>query len=321
MDFIKHIAAMAAGLVAMALSLALASCDNDCPCRCRGAHTQHVSFDWSADPGASPQGMRLWFYPRSWQGAPTPVDIAGRDGGDIAVPAGTYDVIAYNNDTQWIVFDGTDDFGRHTLSTRDADILEPLRDTPSRAAAVTGDGQRVAAPPEPVWAASVTALAVGAADTVHLAPSPLHCNYRFVFKVAGPLGHVVRASASLSGMSAGVSAGTGAHRGDVCTHPLAAVADAAAGTVSGSFCTFGVTGDPAVRNRLALYVVMDDGRAYKYVRGDNLDVTAQIRGARDPRNVTLEVGGITLPAGTGGEGAGFDIIADDWQDVSRDIVL
>lgn len=89
----------------LALSSA-ASCshkDIECP---YGTQKIHIVFDWSHAPGADVTGMTLFFYSQE-NGAVRQFDIAGRDGGDVALPIGTYRMIACNNDLPGIMLEGT----------------------------------------------------------------------------------------------------------------------------------------------------------------------------------------------------------------------
>lgn len=306
-------------LLCTALALSLAGCNTDPlgePCHC-ASRPQRVEFDWSADTGASPGGMRLWFYPLDWQGEAIPVDLPGRDGGNLSLPEGHYHIAAYNNDTEWLIPSGTWDFFAHALSTPDAGPYSPLGISAARAAG----SQRVAACPEPLWMTSARNIYIGAGDTLRMSPTPMHCIYTYTFEGLDSLEHVTSASASISGMSAAVMPSTLTHRGDACTHPLQSKVDAVHGTVSGSFYTFGVPQDTAIHQRIALYVVLDDGRRYKFTQGNALDVTGQIRGASDRHRVNLVIRGLHIPGPDGkqGDGSGFDPSADDWQDEHVDV--
>lgn len=282
---------------------------------------QTVRYDWSADPQASATGMRVWFYPRDWDGQPIPADFGSRDGGEVSLPAGSYDIVSYNNDTEWLMADGTEGYESHSLSTRDADLLEPLAGMGRTSTAATDTAERVAACPEPAWGASVRSMPITSGDTVILRPVPLHCTYTFAFVGIDSLELVSRASASISGMSAAVNLGTLSHRGDLCTHPLSAQVDASHHIIKGRFYTFGVPQGSTSANRMSLFLIMKDGRKIKFTQGPMLDVTSQIRSAPDPRNVDITVTGLHLPAPTDSVEGSFDIGADDWQDVNINLPI
>lgn len=317
-------------ITVLGLAAALASCsDTDTLCPgCKPcvppAKGQQVAYDWQLDPSASPQGMRLWLYPRDWAGDPMPLDLPGRDGGEIRVDAGRYDIISYNNDTEWITVSGHDTFLGHTLSTPASELLEPLtRGHMARVPSLAPEaGQQVAACPEPVWAAAGAETDVPESGLVTLRPVPLHCHYTYVFEDVGPLDHVLAASASISDMASQVQAATAQAGGDFCTLPLAATIDRDNDCIRGEFYTFGVPADSDPDNRMGLYVLMDDGKGYKFTEGDNLDVTAQIASAPDRREVHIVVRGVQIPDNTQAETGDFSVNVDDWgDDIIHDIPI
>lgn len=283
---------------------------------------QHVGFDWSLDPWASPAGMRLWLYPDDWEGSPMPLDIPGRNGGEVAITPGHYHVISYNNDTEWIIPTATENYSGHSLATRDAGILEPLGIRNSRS--MNADStERVAAYPEPVWACNCEAdIKADSQLTMH--PQPLVGHYSFTFEDVGSTAHVAKASASISGMAASVNLSTLQADTAQCIHPLRAVVNAQDSTISGEFYSFGASPASGRRNRMALYLVMDNGEAYKFTQGSNLDVTDQIDTAPDPQNVEIRIKGVRIP-GTGtseSEAQEFEVNVDDWgSDVKVNIPI
>lgn len=316
-----------ASLLVAAVLTGCSDTDRLCaPCGCDEPEPegQRVAYDWSLDPEAQPEGMRLWFYPLDWAGQAMPVDLPGRDGGEILVTPGRYALLAHNNDNEWVLHSGTDTYGGHTVSTGDAGLFDPLfggMRTRTAARADETDGERVAACPEPTWGASSDETDVRSDSRITLRPTPLHCTYTYTFEDVGPLEHVANASASISGMAASVDLSTLSRTGETCTHPLSAEIDRTDDDIKGHFYTFGVTGDKDVRNRMALYVVMDDGTGYKFTQGDNLDVTAQIDAAPDPRHVNLVIRGVRIPD-EGGSPSDFNVKVDDWgDDVVQDIPL
>lgn len=310
---------------AAAAALTLASCsDTDQLGSMQCAHPyvrQHIAFDWSLDPSASPAGMRIWLYPLDWKGDAHPVDLPGRDGSDVSVTPGRYRLISYNNDLEWVLPSGETEYGSHLLSTRDADILEPLRRATASRSGSTDSGQRVAACPEPVWGAKADTVDIKSDSQIVLSPAPLHCHYTFTFEDVGPLSHVAAASASISGMTPGIEMASLSKAPGLCTHPLAATVDRDGDSISGDFYTFGVPGTPGGENRMSLYVLMDNGDGYRFTQGDNLDVTSQIESAPDPRNVHLIIRGIHIPDVSAASGD-FHIEVDGWgDDVHRDLPL
>lgn len=320
-------------ILALALPV-LAGCRLEPPCGCGGegggaaSGKQHVVFDWSLDPEASPAGMRLWLYPQDWKGEAFPLDLPGRDGGEVRLDPGNYLLIAFNNDSEWTYTADREDFFALSLQTRDATLLEPLEggasfrnEAGTRSGVLPEGAERVAACPDAVWTASAS-VNFSDSSTVTLQPTPMHCHYTFRFEMNGSLQHVAKASASISGMSAACLPSTLGHRGDLCTLPLAASFSPDGNDIHGDFLTFGVPPDSQSRNRMALYLVMDNGKAYKFTEGENLDVTQQIHSASNPREVQLIIRGLTVPNPATGDEHAFEIGVDDWDsDVNINLPL
>lgn len=73
----------------------------------------NVVFEWDHASDADVEGMTLLFYPLEGDGRTWRFDIAGKDGGPIMIPSGTYEMIAFNNDLPGIILGATE--SRSTL--------------------------------------------------------------------------------------------------------------------------------------------------------------------------------------------------------------
>lgn len=280
-----------------------------------------VAYDWSDAPAAEAEGMRIWLYPQTADGAaPELRDFAGLSGGKVSgLFEGRYHIISHNNDTELITYTDRDIHGAHRAGTRDADILEPM----SRADGVSSSGirsegdERVAATPDRLWLANATDVDVKDGGVIALAPKQVHCRYTYEFRNVGHTDGIVGVSASISGMSAGVMLADGSHIGTTVTHPLEAAIDAEGERIYGESYTFGYMAQSNVPHRMALYVIMSNGQKYKYTEGEYLDVTSQVRNAPDPKNVHIVIDGLQLP--TPVSGGTFDPSVSDWEEENRDI--
>lgn len=300
--------------------IAMNSCNTDELCYDHPHDGQfYIRFDWSAAPDANPTGMRVWFYSQA-DADPYFVDT-NADKDSVEVREFNYHILAHNNDTEWITFVGTHSYQSHTLTTRDGGLLEPLG-AAYRGAGLRADNDddRIAVAPEPVWAVGRENIQVTHGDTLVLAPQPMHCHYTYEFRNVGSLKHVAHVSAAISGMADGVNISTGRLSGTTCTIPLEAVYGGDSHSIVGSFYTFGHNPDVALPHRMALYVVMDDGKQYKYVSGDYLDVTAQVHNAPDPREVHIVVEGLQIPTAIE-NGSGFAVDLTAWDEVNHEIVM
>lgn len=279
----------------------------------------YIHFDWSDAPEATPSGMRVWFYPLTGADSYT-VDLSATDD-NVEIRELDYHILAHNNGTEWLTFTGTDAYHTHTITTRDGGLLEPMG-AAYRASTLSNDNDdsRIAVAPEPVYSVGVENITVHHGDGLTLKPQARHCHYTYEFRNVGSLKHVAHISAAISGMADGINLVSGEHSTTTCTIPVEAGAGSDGTSIVGSFYTFGHHPDITAPHRMSLYVVMDDGKQYKYVTGDYLDVTSQIHDAPDPRNVHIIINGLELPTAIE-NGSGFTVDLNDWEDVNYDIEM
>ena len=89
------------------LTVAMSSCahkDIECPA---GAAPIEILFEWDNARDADVAGMTLFFYPTDGKGHIWRFDIAGRDGGPVDIPPGTYRMVACNNDVAGLALEDT----------------------------------------------------------------------------------------------------------------------------------------------------------------------------------------------------------------------
>lgn len=279
-----------------------------------------VVFDWSDAPDAAPEGMRILAH-SAYANTHNIYDVAP-SGGYIDMVNDTYSIIAFNNDSEWVTHQNSDDFHTHVATTRECDILEPMYGPGISSVGIRSvDNERVVVAPDMLYGVADKDRPIIPGDVVTLKPQQLTCNYTFEFRNVGSVSYIAKLSASISGMSPGVVMSTGQLLDEPCTIALDAEVDnkrAAGNTISGHFCTFGHHPDISASHRMALYIVLTNGQKYKYVTDDCLDVTEQIHNAPDKRNVHIIVEGIELPEPIN-NGGGFLPHVDDWDDIETEI--
>lgn len=270
-----------------------------------------VVFDWIDAPDADPAGMTLIFYPVG-MGERWRFDIAGRDGGMIRLPAGNYNVMAYNSDAYSVLMrDDTSFYGitAYTLSRA----------------------------PEMLWCAQETGFEIGcccccgdmadgteaAPAVLRLYPAPMCAEYEINVTDVINLGNVRRIDASLSGLAEGVRLYDEALTFDTITLPVrllrrsnTSLRDAT--SLHGNMTPFGDSPQPPDCNILTINTTLTNDSAVTYA----FDVTNQIQSAPDPKKVTINVSGIMIPdinpADTVGSG-GIEAAVDDWTTVRIDL--
>lgn len=81
-------------------SLLMVGCEHKELCHDHPHTTQlQVVFDWAKAPDASPKSMSLYLFPQDG-GKALRYEFAGHKGGKIRVPAGHYDALCLNSDTE-----------------------------------------------------------------------------------------------------------------------------------------------------------------------------------------------------------------------------
>lgn len=292
----------------------LVSCDTDhlvAPQQAQKGHLT-VKYDWSSDPEASPEGMRLWFYPLSGS-ENTLIDFSGREGGRVDVAEGDFAVISYNNDSDVNLFDFTDATESHAVSTGEttADWYSPTRadinDMPLRL------------PPSEIWTAVDTVTIAPADSLITLRPAPLHRYYNFICRHVSGLENVSQVEASICGMAQGVRLRDTKLSTEECLYPLPAKINRKDSTITGSFLCFGPADNDEVRNRLHLYITTNAGMHYRITQGDKLDVTDQVRQAPDPRHVTIVLDSLAMPTSASDSQQAYNPTVDDWPEVNINV--
>lgn len=263
---------------------------------------------------------------------------------EISLVEGHYDLVAHSDNDEWTTYEDHDLYESHSALTRDADLLEPLFGTydhghdhshfihdpnsSSRASSIDlGNGQRVAAEPEPIWGGGLNDRAIHPGDTVTVTVHPLHSIYTFEMIDVGPTDKVKALGAFITGMAGGTIIATGEHVDDVVTIPVEAWIDNETNSIKGEFYTYGHHKTLANTHRMGLFVLMEDGKGYSFIEGDYLDVTEQIHTAPDQRHVHIEIRGIRIPdpdkpiGPDNPSGGGFGAKVDEWQTENFDIKM
>lgn len=304
----------------LAIAVLLSSCEHKELCMDH-PHIKNLklAFDWSNAPDASPEGMCVYFYPQGeTDGSVQRIDFRGTEGGGIDLQAGIYNIIAYNNDTEAVQFNLTDDFNGHYGFTREGDLFEPIFGSgANRAPRADGsENERITISPDMLWATSATSVEVHGNDqTITLYPDRLVCFYSYEVRNVEHLKHVTMASGALTSMAPSVSFSDSSLGKECVTVPFAAISDGES-TITGSFLTFGHHEDNIQPHNMIFYVWMDDGSKWYYT----YDVTEQIHQAPDKRRVHIILDGMSLPQPIT-NGSGFHPSVDEWQTICEDIEM
>ena len=306
-----------------AVALALASCEHKDLCYDHPHSVSlNVAFDWQLAPEASPASMDVYFFPAGG-GTPQRFAFDGRDGGEVVLTAGTYDVLCLNSDTETLLYRNTERWNTFEVYTRNASVLEGMGvrgDASEPPRAEGAEHESGALEPDMLWTASLTAVEVKdvpGGQTVTLCPEQSVTQFTFRITGADNLDHVSALSGTLSGLGRGFFPGPATVDAECVTVPFA-VQNQDNATVGGAFRGFGhcPNGNDGTPHMFVVYAVLEDGSQWYYT----YDVTAQVHNAPDQRHIHIELDGLPLPTPiTNGSGMQPDV--DDWHDVIVDIPM
>lgn len=284
-----------------------------------------VEFDWRHAPGASPASMSLYLFPVGG-GAPLRYEFLGRDAEEISVPAGCYDAIALNSDSEAYRLRNTASPSTFELYLRDAEAAQSpgLRALmPPRAPGT--ESERMALSPDAVWTACVQAFVAdcgsGRVPKLTLELRPAVCRYSLEVRGVVNMERAIEFGATLSGMSGSLLPWIPVTGSGTVTLGTT-LRGAGPGRLGGELLTFGHcagtsglgrAGDGA--HMLVVYAVLSDGSRWYSTR----DVTTAIHGSPGP-DCHIVVDGLSLPDEQA-PGGGFSPEVGEWQRIDIDIEM
>ena len=296
--------------------------------------TVRVEFDWRDAPDADPAGMCVWFYPTDGS-QPSRFDL-DKEGGNVSIPRGDYNIIAYNNDYETVYLSSRNDFSTLEIVTLSGGLFEPL----GYSGYSNSRGERVAVCPERLWGCTaietviaesgVSYICVPEKDkeeylgrpvevkehVITLYPHELYSTYSFEIHGIENRDDILRASGSLSSMSTTLILHDETKGEEQATLPFGVEYDDLETPMTGEFLTFGCNREDHDTHSFLLYIWLADGTRWYY----NFDVTDQIRGAEDHRNVHLVIN-CTIEPETLDLDEGSDADIDDWNSEDHDLYM
>lgn len=296
-----------------------------------------IAFEWDQAPEADPTGMSVVFYPTDADGSIWRFELPGKDGGVVSIPAGSYRMLAYNNDTRYIYYRDQESIDTFTAYTDAFTVHWPQALTGALPTLATTTVYRS---PEELYCGEIDDLTVelckvtylpdnsadGAGTTkecpyhlVRCHPGPRTCNYTTVFRNVVNAESFRRGYTVLSGLSPTeliatdiLSAERGSYVAALSRQNL---------QLSGSARAFGANTDAGARQYLYLLAIMNDGS----VEPRCYDVTEQVANSDDPRNVIITIDGLEFPLVEGGDSSsgstGFEVDINDWEEVVINITI
>lgn len=279
-----------------------------------------VVFDWANDPDANPSSMALYMYPAGG-GTPLRYIFTGREGGEIRLPAGVYDAVCVNGDnTDWASLRQTEVKEGVLVASSAPDPLSPfyslnelLTSRPE-----STDGNTFVAEPRATWVGAYDnfdARYDGRDKTLTIMPSDVICHYVVdIYDVDGleddskETRGDVSVMASLSNMADGVLIYSASPSTNKRAIPFYLQKGETPSSLHGEFLTFGEDAPAANAHHLSLYTKMEDESWAVQTK----EVTDQVHGAPDPRNVHIVIHGAKVPHAEGGS-QGLIVDVNGWE--------
>ena len=286
--------------------------------RCAIASVQ-VVFDWQKAPTAQPLGMTVLFYNLDKPSDnPIRYDLTGKEGGTVQLPFGRYQAVAYNYDTETILYrnwslpNELEAYTRHSTLEVETQFA-PTRESMPRAQ--NTENEPVILEPDSLWC-GVSGLMVTSAENVQRVVLQPVSRYREItvtihnvpnLKYSGQFG------GALSGLAASVLMVSG-QLSEECATEAFPVYIVDASTLQMQLRIFGHCphAENGVINKhlLTIYAILADGSKWYYSQ----DITEQLHDAlsSDDTHVYIELDDLPLPKPIV-NGSGFQPTIDGWR--------
>lgn len=301
--------------IALILWLVATSCSHkqiECPALSTGIN---IRFEWENASNADVDGMTLFFYPVDGHSRIWRFDIAGRDGGRVEIPVGSYMMIACNNDLPGAAIEGTQSASViHSSPTRRLEngvyastgmlyggVVSRIDVTVCGVRYITPDGM-------------VKNCGKG---LVRCLPDSLSTHYTVAFRHVKGLESVRSVSVMIGPVASELFLGSGLSGGVDSRLYLPMTLDVRQNELVGSGCAFGTADRATSAQSLWVRIEKTDG---KIVSG-KIEISPENLNIRSPHNVFISIDGLVIPSGgqSPGDVGGIDAEVDGWSVVEIDL--
>jgi hypothetical protein len=295
----------------------------------------HVGFDWQEAPEMSPKGMTVLFYDsqQDYQ-EPERYDFAGTEGGNARLVKGDYRAVAYNYDTETILYRYGESYATLEAYTRYSSVEEGTQLAPfTRGVAMPrGSGtenEPVILEPDELCGAISDEFALSLDKTTEVVIKPEVRTKEVVITINNVpnLEYTNQFGGSLSGLAPSVCMATG-RLGEGCVTESFACYPVDATTLKMKFRIFGhcPESEEGVQNThlLTIYAVLADGSKWYYTT----DVTEQMHDEHpspgpgpEPggeEEIDIDIEGLPIPKPIV-NGGGFQPSIDGWQSIEIEV--
>lgn len=314
------------------LLLTFASCKADLRELCLDHnHSANVSvaFDWQQAPQMNPQGMTVLFYNQQQPGAePERYDFTGSEGGNARLLAAPYQAVAYNYDTETILYrsDGTptslEAYTRQSSIEEGTQMAIATRgyDMPR---APGSEDEIVVLEPDPLCGAISSPFQLGTGDTQAITLTPQMRTEEVVITIhhVPNLQYTSQFGGAVSGLAPSVYMASGKAGTGRVTQAFTGYA-AGDSTVVMRFRIFGHCPDADlgihVPHLLTVYAILADGSKWYHTQ----DVSAQMDEVTitpiEEKVVNIEIEELPIPKPIV-NGSGFQPTIDGWQGIEIEV--
>lgn len=277
-----------------------------------------VKFDWNKCSDANPDGMRTMFYNVNGD-SPLVENLIGKYGGNVDVDKGQYKIIAFNNNTETILWRGENSISTLETYTKETHIVNDEVDKNIPRHDLTKE-QPIAKEPEMFWHSLVVEHTYNTEnDTIVIAMQNAIRRVQIDIGTIKNAQYITSMKATMSGVLGSLFISNNTADTKDITIPFDVHLSSDKTRVIGSHNYFGCCNslsdiDPNKIHILTIYFWSSGGNVVKY-----FDVTKVIHDAPDPYNVYIKIDSeIDIPEGIG-NGEGFNPDIGEWEDQNDDI--
>jgi hypothetical protein len=300
-----------------------------------------VGFDWQEVPEMHPKGMTVLFYDtkQDYQ-EPERYDFAGTEGGTARLLTGSYRALAYNYDTETILYRGSESLSTLEAYTRNSSVEEGTQLAPftrgvAMPRAAGTENEPVILEPDELCGAVSDGFALNIDETAQVLIKPEFRTKEVVITITNVpnLQYTSQFGGALSGLAPSVNMATG-HLGEGSATESFACYAVDATTLQMKFRIFGHCpeghdheheqeqghSESLHSHLLTIYAILNDGSKWYYTA----DVSKQMHkeqptpGPEGEDEIDVDIDGLPIPKPIV-NGSGFQPTVDGWQSIEIDV--
>ncbi len=301
--------------LALVITLLLSACSHkDIECPFAADREVHVNFMWDNAPGASPEGMTVYFFPESKGGAIWRFDIAGASGGPVQLPVGSYRMLACNNDLRGVRLVDTNDFG--TVAAQARTSADDIAVTSGMLYGATVPHVEVTLCGVIYTSASGEHKECGK-SVIRCSPDSLATEFRVIVKNVNGIERVKSAEALVRSVNTRMVVSSAMPSGAEAALSVPMEVDRAQATMEGDACGFLPVGSR--QYWLTVRIARSDGKMFT----KDIDITDRVNNLNGRRRVIIIIDGIDIPEGdipsNPDDVGGIAVGVDGWNVVEIDL--